>query len=142
LPNGVRMFRRPCGCRWGLRDPQCHNWERARLVTVSLSVHPTSSAADLSSTLPSAKFKRNAMLTLGALGIVYGDIGTSPLYALRESALAAGHHATLHDAIMGVTSLIIWALIVVVTLKYVVLIMRADKAAFWHWPRWPIVATA
>ncbi|GAA0554993.1 KUP system potassium uptake protein [Rhizomicrobium palustre] len=73
------------------------------------------------------KFKRNLVLTIGALGIVYGDIGTSPLYALRESALAAGRHVALADAIMGVTSLIVWALILVVTVKYVLLIMRADN---------------
>jgi KUP system potassium uptake protein len=71
--------------------------------------------------------KRNAALTLGALGVVYGDIGTSPLYALKQSALAAGHHAPIQTSVMGVTSLIVWALIVVVTLKYVVLIMRADN---------------
>ena len=70
---------------------------------------------------------RTSTLTLAALGVVFGDIGTSPLYAVRESALAAGHHVALSDAIMGVTSLIIWALIIVVTLKYVVLIMRADN---------------
>ncbi len=71
--------------------------------------------------------KRQWGLTLAALGVVYGDIGTSPLYALRESALAAGAHVAMQDAIFGVVSLIVWALIVVVTLKYVVLIMRADN---------------
>ena len=71
--------------------------------------------------------KRNAALTLAALGIVYGDIGTSPLYALRESALAAGHHLAIQAAIMGVVSLIAWSLIIVVTVKYVLLIMRADN---------------
>ncbi len=70
---------------------------------------------------------RNVALTIGALGVVYGDIGTSPLYALKQSALAAGHHLSIQASIMGVTSLIVWALIVVVTLKYVVLIMRADN---------------
>ena len=113
--------------RFPARRPQQNNWERARLVTDFVSEYVASSPADLAGRPSSAKFKRNAMLTIGALGIVYGDIGTSPLYALRESALAAGHHATLQDAIMGVTSLIIWALIVVVTLKYVFLIMRADN---------------
>jgi len=92
----------------------------------SLSDHIASSPADFAGQ-SSDKFKRNLVLTVGALGIVYGDIGTSPLYALRESALAAGRHAALADAIMGVTSLIVWALILVVTIKYVVLIMRADN---------------
>jgi KUP system potassium uptake protein len=72
-------------------------------------------------------FRRNAGLTLAALGVVYGDIGTSPLYAVRESALAAGGHLPGAQAVLGVISLIFWSLIVVVTLKYVVLIMQADN---------------
>ncbi|MBV8799554.1 MAG: potassium transporter Kup [Alphaproteobacteria bacterium] len=74
-----------------------------------------------------AGFKRNASLTLAALGVVYGDIGTSPLYAVRESALAAGGHTPSAAAVLGVISLIFWSLIIVVTLKYVVLIMQADN---------------
>jgi len=70
---------------------------------------------------------RTATLTLAALGVVFGDIGTSPLYAVRESALAAGHHVAFQWAILGVVSLIVWSLFIVVTLKYVVLIMRADN---------------
>jgi KUP system potassium uptake protein len=70
---------------------------------------------------------RRATLTLAALGVVYGDIGTSPLYALRESALAAGHHVSAQFAVLGVVSLIVWSLMIVVTLKYVVFIMRADN---------------
>src|SRR6185312_12104752 len=71
--------------------------------------------------------RRTAVLTLGALGVVFGDIGTSPLYAMRESALAAGGAAPSPEAVMGALSLIFWSLIVVVTLKYVALIMRADN---------------
>ena len=72
--------------------------------------------------------RRTALLTLGALGVVFGDIGTSPLYAMRESALAASAGRTPTPfAVMGALSLIIWSLIVVVTLKYVMLIMRADN---------------
>jgi KUP system potassium uptake protein len=72
-------------------------------------------------------FKRKCFLTLTALGVVFGDIGTSPLYALHQSARAAQHHAALQHAIFGVVSLIFWSLIVVVTFKYVTLIMRADN---------------
>jgi KUP system potassium uptake protein len=72
-------------------------------------------------------WQRKATLTLAALGVVYGDIGTSPLYAVRQSALAAGEHIAIQSAIMGVVSLIVWSLIIVVTLKYVLLIMRADN---------------
>ncbi|HEY3731840.1 MAG TPA: KUP/HAK/KT family potassium transporter [Steroidobacteraceae bacterium] len=63
---------------------------------------------------------------IGAMGVVYGDIGTSPLYALEASLTAAGA-PTDRLAVLGVLSLIFWSLLVVVTLKYVVLIMRADN---------------
>jgi KUP system potassium uptake protein len=66
--------------------------------------------------------------TLGALGVVYGDIGTSPLYALKEAARAASHGGALtQDAILGVVSLILWALILIISLKYAMLILRADN---------------
>jgi len=83
-----------------------------------------------------------AALALGAIGVVYGDIGTSPLYALRETILAAsgaasgghggGAEVTLagpipREAVIGVLSLILWSLVLVVTLKYVVLLLRADN---------------
>ncbi|HJT42943.1 MAG TPA: potassium transporter Kup [Rhizomicrobium sp.] len=71
--------------------------------------------------------KRDLVLTLGALGVVFGDIGTSPLYAMRASILAAGGALPAASAIYGVLSLIFWALMIVVTVKYVFLIMRADN---------------
>ncbi|MBP8272479.1 MAG: KUP/HAK/KT family potassium transporter, partial [Sphaerotilus sp.] len=67
-----------------------------------------------------------AALTLGALGVVYGDIGTSPLYALKE-VFHAGHVPTTPDNILGVLSLIFWTMTVIVSLKYVLLILRADN---------------
>src|ERR1700736_4501661 len=68
-------------------------------------------------------------LTLGSIGVVYGDIGTSPLYALREAvnAASAGGEVMPREAVLGVLSLILWALIVTVTLKYVVILLRADN---------------
>src|SRR5437660_11445134 len=68
-------------------------------------------------------------LTLGSIGVVYGDIGTSPLYAVRESVVAAvGAGNPAGEAVVfGILSLIIWALILVVTLKYVVILLRADN---------------
>lgn len=68
-------------------------------------------------------------LTLGSVGVVYGDIGTSPLYALKESLHAAtgGGHAPTREMVFGIVSLILWALILIVTLKYVLLVMRADN---------------
>jgi KUP system potassium uptake protein len=67
-----------------------------------------------------------AALTLGAIGVVYGDIGTSPLYALKE-VFAHGHVPLTSQNIYGVLSLVFWTLTVVVSLKYVVLILRADN---------------
>jgi len=77
-------------------------------------------------------------LTLGSLGVVYGDIGTSPLYAFREAIIAAsgpGHYEVLRHGqaelargvVLGVTSLILWALFIIVTLKYVLILLRADN---------------
>jgi KUP system potassium uptake protein len=68
-------------------------------------------------------------LTLGCVGVVYGDIGTSPLYAMRESVLAAtGDGQTASEAvILGILSLIVWALILIVTVKYVLILLCADN---------------
>lgn len=68
-------------------------------------------------------------LALGSIGVVYGDIGTSPLYALREAVLAAtgsGNPAS-ETVVLGILSLIIWALLLVVTAKYVLILLRADN---------------
>ncbi len=71
--------------------------------------------------------RRLAGLTLGALGIVYGDIGTSPLYAVKE-CFAKGHGAAATPAnILGVMSLILWALVLIVAIKYLVFVLRADN---------------
>ena len=72
--------------------------------------------------------KRLATLTLAALGIVYGDIGTSPLYAIKEVFGGAHHPVPINpDNVLGILSLFLWSLIVVVTLKYVAFIMRANN---------------
>ena len=77
----------------------------------------------------SATFAGLASLAIGSIGVVYGDIGTSPLYALREALnAAAGDDGTASpDAVFGVLSLILWALIIIVTLKYVIVLLRADN---------------
>src|SRR5215467_11706724 len=62
---------------------------------------------------------------LVALGIVYGDIGTSPLYAFKQAAQAGGTLSP--DTILGAASLILWTLVVIISLKYAILIMRADN---------------
>jgi KUP system potassium uptake protein len=69
-------------------------------------------------------------LAVGSIGVVYGDIGTSPLYALRVAIVAAsepGQAALTRATVVGVVSLILWALFIIVTLKYVVILLRADN---------------
>ena len=68
-----------------------------------------------------------ATLMLGAIGVVFGDIGTSPLYTMRE--VFGGHHGLVlsHDNVLGLLSVVFWSLVIVVTLKYATLIMRADN---------------
>lgn len=85
-------------------------------------------AANGADALPLAQRKFWA-LTLGSIGVVYGDIGTSPLYALREAVRAAvGANAVASEAaILGILSLIIWALLLIVTVKYVIILLRADN---------------
>src|SRR5918994_640704 len=71
--------------------------------------------------------RRNLVLSVGALGVVYGDIGTNPLFAMRE-AFEARHHVELAEAnVIGLLSLMFWSLIVVITTKYLSLVMRADN---------------
>ncbi len=67
-------------------------------------------------------------LTLGSIGVVFGDIGTSPLYAFREAVAAAAHGQPVTRVIvLGVLSLVLWSLFIVVTAKYVLLLLRADN---------------
>ena len=68
------------------------------------------------------------MAAFGALGVVYGDIGTSPLYALKQAVVAAEHGpGSSADAVIGATSLVLWALVLVVAIKYAILVLRADN---------------
>ena len=68
-----------------------------------------------------------AALTIGAIGVVFGDIGTSPLYAFHEALQQASKHGLVREDILGVESLALWALILIVTVKYVLFLMRADN---------------
>jgi len=68
-----------------------------------------------------------AILVLGCIGVVYGDIGTSPLYAMRESLRTAGENGLMRHEVLGIVSLLLWTLILIVTVKYVILVMRADN---------------
>jgi KUP system potassium uptake protein len=80
----------------------------------------------IATTTPSTSNPMRRALVVGALGVVYGDIGTSPIYTLRECLKAAGGgNAT--EVVLGLLSLVFWALMIVVTAKYVLLVMRADN---------------
>lgn len=93
---------------------------------VAISAPETAAANGHGEAHTTARF---GALTLGSIGVVYGDIGTSPLYAFREAVMAASgaEGVPTPAAVLGVLSLILWALIVVVTLKYVVILLRADN---------------
>ena len=92
-------------------------------ISVGNGASPLPEAAD---THPHAGFWT---LAIGSIGVVYGDIGTSPLYAFRESILAAtgGGAAASEPVVLGILSLIIWALVFIVTVKYVIVLLRADN---------------
>ncbi|WP_119268297.1 potassium transporter Kup [Taklimakanibacter deserti] len=75
-----------------------------------------------------ADFRRKLKLAFASIGVVFGDIGTSPLYAMRESlAHVAGAGGSVHEDVIAIVSLLIWALILIVTVKYVLILMRADN---------------
>ena len=80
-----------------------------------------------SSTAAPRGARRTAALTLTALGVVYGDIGTSPLYTVKECFSEFTGIKPTPDNVLGILSLITWALIVIVTLKYILVVMRADN---------------
>jgi KUP system potassium uptake protein len=83
-----------------------------------------SSAAHI---IPEQSKSQRLALTVGALGVVFGDIGTSPLYAFREALAQTAAHGVGRPEILGVLSLALWALILIVTIKYVMFLMRADN---------------
>src|SRR6187401_1305834 len=97
---------------------------------MSRSIDAPAAVSVASSTLTETPAKVSFWsLALGSIGVVYGDIGTSPLYALREAVLAATPYgiAPTEEVVLGILSLIIWALWLVVTAKYVLILLRADN---------------
>jgi KUP system potassium uptake protein len=76
---------------------------------------------------PEPEKSRLAVLALGALGVVYGDIGTSPLYALRECFHGEHAVALTRENVLGILSLVFWSLIIVISVKYLIFVMRADN---------------
>lgn len=102
-------------------------------MSTAPSSNQTSGAPSLTPVEPSPQsaphrgLKHSLALALGSVGVVYGDIGTSPLYALKESLHHAAKDGLDREEVIGVVSLLIWALFIVVTIKYVFFIMRADN---------------
>src|ERR687887_1845801 len=78
----------------------------------------------IEATIPSGGSRRTAALTVAALGVVFGDIGTSPLYTVKQ---CFANHAVTEPRVFGVLSMIAWALTIIVTLKYVIVLMRAGN---------------
>jgi len=100
------------------------------LANASPAQAPAPTATDAAASAQGAQGARGrgfAALTLGSVGVVFGDIGTSPLYALREALAHTRHGVGAQLAVLGVVSLVIWALILIVTLKYIIVLMRADN---------------
>jgi len=91
-------------------------------------VSPPSDASPEGDASPAHDGSRRLLpLTLTALGVVYGDIGTSPLYALRECFFGSHSVRPTHENVLGVLSLIIYSLVAVISIKYVAIVMRADN---------------
>jgi KUP system potassium uptake protein len=103
--------------------------QQPRKITMSSSiVAPTEGAEPVPGNGGAHPKSRFWTLTLGSVGVVYGDIGTSPLYALREAVTAASPNgAPSVETVYGVLSLILWALLLIVTCKYVLILLRADN---------------
>ncbi len=105
------------------------DWSTAKVMnepnTLSSDASPKAepTAPNTPKTAPQNLWK----LVLGSVGVVYGDIGTSPLYAFRESLHAVGGQGDQRTEVMGVVSLLLWTLILIVTIKYILLVMRADN---------------
>ena len=125
-------------CHAGLH--QAFHWGRRRCISRahSASAAPrahTRDTADMAQSTAAAHSAENGhtdqhfwALALGSIGVVYGDIGTSPLYALREAVTAATKHgASGPDAVLGILSLIVWTMLLIVTLKYVLVLLNADN---------------
>jgi KUP system potassium uptake protein len=91
------------------------------------SPNPTVDQPDSLGPTGASPANRVVILALGALGVVYGDIGTSPLYALRSCFSPRGGVSPTHENVLGLLSLIVWSLVLIVSVKYLAFVMRADN---------------
>jgi KUP system potassium uptake protein len=103
----------------------------SRVGAAAIPTAPTSGAARTAGGADHANYLHHAgnpwFLALTALGVVYGDIGTSPLYAFQVALAGIGHAAPVAAEVLGIVSLIFWALMAMVSLKYVIFVLRADN---------------
>src|SRR6478609_11827674 len=88
---------------------------------------PVTVPPDVSVATPAAGKTRLGALMLGAIGVVFGDIGTSPLYTIKEAFSPYYGLTPDHATVLGILSLVFWSLVLVITVKYVLVIMRADN---------------
>src|SRR6188508_717759 len=98
-----------------------------RIIEVSVVSQASTSSVPIATPISTSRRSRLLPLTLTALGVVYGDIGTSPLYALRECFFGSHSVPPTHENVLGVLSLIVYALLLVISIKYIALVMRADN---------------
>ena len=105
-----------------------HHRDRYRLPVPATSAMTAASPDTSAAAVPASRRARLATLSIAALGVVYGDIGTSPLYAIKE-VFGGAHHPVPIDAanVLGILSLVFWSLMIIVSIKYIVFIMRADN---------------
>src|SRR5438876_2842862 len=128
-PNACGTYLgRPCCPIGDVSRPVTAVWFESPMAQVANET--TASGAPASVNEHPSRDKSNVWaLALGSVGVVYGDIGTSPLYAFRVAVAAAVENGPLtRDIVLGVLSLILWALIVVVAIKYVLILLRADNS--------------
>src|SRR5687768_10721592 len=95
--------------------------------TVSTDIHTTITDEHGHPHTATPQGRYLAILTFTALGVVYGDIGTSPLYALRECFHGPHGIAVNRENVLGVLSLVFWALMLVISVKYIAFVLRADN---------------
>ena len=119
--RGVRLNVAGHGCR---PRPPHYGAMKAILTQTAASGAPVSGDV---ATAPAGHAKHLPILVLGAFGVVYGDIGTSPIYAFRQAFASRGDGGTITGDVVGLLSLIVWALTITVSIKYVFFVTRADN---------------
>src|SRR6188508_1847582 len=98
-----------------------------RIIEVSVVSQASTSSVPIATPISTSRRSRLLPLALTAIGVVYGDIGTSPLYAMRECFFGTHSVPPTHENVLGVLSLIIYSLLLVISVKYIAIVMRADN---------------